>query len=171
MNDRHRWLTVYLQDHHAAALAGLALFHRVAGSHGDPQVRRVVAELAAQVEEDRRDLERIMNALMIRQSRPKESVAWAGEKLGRLKTNGAVFRRSPLTDVIELEALSLAVEGKALGWKLFLTLTDTEPRLDADRLRFLLDRANTQHARLEELRLASASEVFGSGPTPHQQAS
>jgi hypothetical protein len=52
-----------------------------------------------------------------------------------------------------------------------LTLTDTEPRLDADRLRFLLDRANTQHAQLEELRLACATEVFGPGPTPHRQAS
>lgn len=162
MNDNRRWLAIYLQDHYAGAIAGSALFHRVADSHSDPQVRKAIADLAAQVEKDRLELDGIMASLEVPHSRPKESIAWAAEKAGRLKPNGAVLRRSPLTDVVELEALSLAVEGKTLGWKTLLTLAETEPSLDAKQVQDLLDRAQAQQARLEELRLAHVDEVFSS---------
>ncbi|MFZ1285504.1 MAG: hypothetical protein WAR57_00525, partial [Candidatus Phosphoribacter sp.] len=130
-------------------------------SHSDPVVRRAVADLAAEVDGDRRDLEEIMKVLSIPHSKVKENLAWGAEKLGRLVTNGAVFRRSPLTDVVELEALSLAVEGKALGWKTMLTLAVSERRLDAGQIQALLDRAVLQQSRLEELRLARARKTFG----------
>jgi len=161
MKESHRWLSIYLQDHYAGAVAGSALFHRVAGSHGDPTVRRVVADLAAEVESDRRELDGIMQVLTIPHNKAKEYLARGGEKLGRLMTNGALLRRSPLTDIVELEALSLAVEGKALGWKAMLTLAESEPSLDANQVQVLLDRADAQQARLEELRLARAQELFG----------
>jgi hypothetical protein len=163
MNDNHRWLAIYLQDHYAGAIAGSALFHRVADSHSDPQVRRVIADLAEQVEKDRLELDRIMASLAVPRSRPKESIAWVAEKVGRLKPNGGLFRRSPLTDVVELEALSLAVEGKTLGWKTLLNLAEAEPGLDPKQVQDLLDRAHAQQARLEELRLAHADEVFSPG--------
>jgi hypothetical protein len=175
MKRNHKWLTIYLQDHYAGATAGSRLFRRVADSHSDPRVRQVVGALAAQVEKDQRSLAKIMRSLKIRHSRPKEGLAWGAEKLGRLKPNGTVLRRSPLTDVVELEGLSLAVEGKVLGMKTLLTLADAEPRLDAKKVQLLLDRATAQKARLEELRLARANEVFardaqeGQGrPTPHE---
>jgi hypothetical protein len=160
MRRNHKWLTIYLQDHYAGAVAGSRFFRRVAGSHSDPEVRGVVGDLAAQVEKDRRELGKIMRGLKVRHSRPKEGLAWGAEKLGRLKPNGSVFRRSPLTDVVELEALSLAVEGKALGLKTLLTLAHAEPKLDAKRVQLLLDRATTQRSRLEKLRLAHVNEVF-----------
>ena len=160
MKQSHRWLTLYLQDHYAGAVAGTALFQRVASSHGDPRVRQVVADLAGQVETDRRELDEIMATLTIRHSLLKESLARVGEKLGRFVPNGALLRRSPLTDVVELEALSLAVEGKALGWKTMLTLAGTEPSLDASQVQHLLDRAHDQQVRLEELRLAVASATL-----------
>jgi hypothetical protein len=156
----HKWLAIYLQDHYAGATAGLNLFRRVAGSHSDPKARRVVADLTVQVDKDRRELRKVMRTLKIRPSRPKEGLAWGAEKLGRLKPNGTLLRRSPLTDVVELEGLSLAVEGKALGMKTLLRLAETEPKLDAKRIRLLLDRAVAQQARLEELRLTRANEVF-----------
>jgi hypothetical protein len=161
MRQSRRWLTIYLQDHYAGAVAGVALFQRVAGSHGNPGVRRVVADLAEEVEGDRRELDKIMNALEVPHSKTKEYLARGGEKLGRFMPNGTVIRRSPLTDVVELEALSLAVEGKALGWKAMLTLAGGEPGLDPKQIEGLLKRAGDQQARLEELRLARANEIFG----------
>ncbi|MDQ1483165.1 MAG: hypothetical protein QOF35_1241 [Actinomycetota bacterium] len=160
MNNHRKWLGIYLQEHYAGSAAGSALFHRVASSHSDPKVRQVVADLAKQVEKDQAELDEIMRVLAVPHSRPKESLAWVAEKVGRIKTNGTVVRRSPLTDVVELEALSLAVEGKALGWKTLLTLAETEPSLDPKQVQDLLDRANAQQARLEELRLARVDEVF-----------
>jgi hypothetical protein len=166
MKEGHGWLTIYLQDHYAGAVAGTALFHRVAGSHRDPGVRRIVRDLASEVEHDRRELNKIMKNLTIPHDRTKEYLAWAGEKLGRFVTNGTVLRRSPLTDVVELEALSLAVEGKALGWKAMLALAESEPGLEANQIQVLLDRAYLQRSRLEELRLARAVETFGpAGPS------
>jgi hypothetical protein len=156
-----RWLTVYLQDHYAAAVAGTALFHRVAGSHGDAHARSVIAELATQVEMDRRELGGIMRTLGIRHSQPKQAFAWSGEKVGRLKTNGSVFKRSPLTDVVELDALSLGVEGKVLCWKVLLTVAQAEPSLDVTQVEHLLDRAAIQRGRIEELRRASVEKLFG----------
>ncbi|MDQ1538943.1 MAG: hypothetical protein QOE58_3336 [Actinomycetota bacterium] len=160
MNESRRWLTGYLQDHYAGAVAGTELFRRVASSHSDARVRRVVADLAAEVETDCRELDEIMGALTIPHSKLKESVAWGVEKLGRLVPHGTVLRRSPLTDVVELEALSLAVEGKTLGWKTLLRLAETEPSLDASQVQDLVDRAEAQQARLEELRLTRANQVF-----------
>lgn len=161
-NEGRRRLSIYLQDHYAGAVAGSSLFHRVAGSHRNPRVKQVVAELAIQVDGDRHDMDAIMASLTVRHSRTKESLAWAAERFARFKPNGAIFRRSPLTDVVELEALSLAVQGKALGLKTLLNLAETEPRLDADQVQLLLDRARAQQDRLEELRLRHVSEVFGS---------
>ena len=50
-------------------------------------------------------------------SRPKvaEVLVGVAETVGRLKPNGTLVRRSPLSDLMELEALSAAVEAKRLG--------------------------------------------------------
>jgi hypothetical protein len=39
------------------------------------------------------------------------------ERVGRLKSNGRIVRRSPLSSLLELEMLRLAVEGKAACWR------------------------------------------------------
>jgi hypothetical protein len=40
-----------------------------------------------------------------------------GEKAARLKLNGHLLARSPLSSLEELEMLRLGVEGKAAGWR------------------------------------------------------
>jgi hypothetical protein len=45
----------------------------------------------------------------------KVGVAWIGEKIGRLKFNGRLLGRLPLSDLEELELLRLGVEGKLAG--------------------------------------------------------
>jgi hypothetical protein len=145
MKRNHKWLTIYLQDHYAGATAGSRLFRRVAGSHSDPRVRQVVGALAAQVEKDQRSLAKIMRSLKIRHSRPKEGLAWGAEKLGRLKPNGTVLRRSPLTDVVELEGLSLA----SSSW------TGRQPRRLVSRSCVLLAQTRSSPAmgrRVEDVR-------------------
>ena len=47
----------------------------------------------------------------------KLSAAWAAEKAARLKLNGRLLSRSPLSSLEELEMLRLGVEGKAAGWR------------------------------------------------------
>ena len=77
----------------------------------------------------------------------------------RLKFNGRVLARSPLSDLEELELLRLEVEGKAAGWRTLRAQADTDARIDAERLDELIARAKTQASQLEELRVRAAGRV------------
>src|SRR6476646_9661868 len=102
-------LDVYLNDHLAGASGGADLFRRVARTHADPDVRAAVGRRAEEVAEDRLALLDIMRRLGVEPSRSKVLMGRTAERLGRLKPNGSLVRRSNLTDLIELEALMLGV--------------------------------------------------------------
>ena len=153
-------ITTYLKDHHAGATAGLEVFDRVASSHSDLQVREAVAAIAREVREDRQSLEEIMQTLGIDPSLLKDTASSLGEKVARLKPNEHLAQRSPLSDLVELEALVLGVRGKRLLWKSLLAVGD--PRLDHGRLNELVERAETQENQLEALRLSQAPKLLQS---------
>jgi hypothetical protein len=157
-------LGIYLNDHLAGATGGTELAHRMARSHGDGQDSGTLRRLAAEVGQDRAALLDIMAVLGIKVRRYKVGAAWIGEKAGRLKFNGRLFARSPLSDLEELEILRLGVEGKAAGWRTLRTLADSDPRLDSARLDELISRARRQADVLEDLRVAAASQVLGACP-------
>jgi hypothetical protein len=152
-------LGIYLNDHLAGATAGTELAHRMARSHGDGQDSGTLRRLAAEIAQDRAALLDIMAALGIRVRRYKVGAAWVGEKVGRLKFNGRLFARSPLSNLEELEMLRLGVEGKAAGWRTLRTLADTDTRLNPGRLYELISQAMRQADVLEDLRVAAASQV------------
>jgi hypothetical protein len=153
-------LGIYLNDHLAGATGGLELMRRAAASH---RGRAAPAELASLVEElraDRAALRDMMAALGIKARRYKVGAAWAAEKVGRLKFNGGLVRRSALSDLLELELLRLGVEGKAAGWLTLRALAERDDRLDAGRLDELIARAGRQSRLLEDLRTRTAGELF-----------
>jgi hypothetical protein len=153
-------LHIYLNDHLAGATGGVDLAKRLARNHHSTPAGPVLARFAREVAEDRRSLLRIMAALGADVQRYKLVIARAGEKVGRFKLNGYLLRRSPLSSVEELEAMRIGVEGKADGWRTLLTVADGDPRLDVVELETLLARAIGQSVTLQELRTASAAEVF-----------
>ncbi|MFE9102757.1 hypothetical protein ACFYYL_26555 [Actinomadura geliboluensis] len=153
-------LHIYLTDHLAAAAGGVALARRVARSHRDTDDADLLRRLAADIAADRGALLSILRSLGMPPRRFKSMAVWAAEKGGRLKLNGRVATRSPLSDLVEMEALRLAVEGKAAGWRTLLAIADRESALDAEQLRTLLDRAAAQIALLEELHRKAAGTAF-----------
>ena len=153
-------LGIYLNDHLAGATAGTALAHRTARSHLDGNNGATPRRLAAEIAQDRAALLDIMTALGISVRRYKVSAAWIGEKAGRLKFNGHLFARSPLSNLEELEMLRLGVEGKAAGWRTLRTLADTDTRLHPTRLDELISRARQQADLLEDLRAGAADQVI-----------
>lgn len=153
-------LGIYLNDHLAGATAGVDLFRRAAGAHRGSAVGTTLEQLAAEVAEDRGSLQDMMTVLGIPVRRYKLYAAWAAEKVGRLKLNGSLLERSPLSTVVELEGMKLGVEGKVAGWRTLRTVADRDGRLDAQRLDALLARARQQADVLEELRISAAAEVF-----------
>ncbi|HHX85543.1 MAG TPA: hypothetical protein GX694_09485 [Actinomycetales bacterium] len=144
-------LHTYMRDHHAGAAAGVDLFRRVADAHEDGHIRDVVSRLGDQTEEDKAELERLMELVGTSPSLLKDLPARAAETVAKLKPNQRVAERSPLSDLLELEALTLAVTGKELGWKALLDIGD--PRLPRTTLERLAERAREQGEQLETLRL------------------
>ncbi|MGW1772079.1 transaldolase [Streptomyces sp. NPDC002104] len=155
-------LAIYLGDHYAAATGGLELFRRAANARKDEQDGHILADLAEQVDEDRDALARLMTDLDVSTSQSKTAAGWLAEKAGRLKTNGHLFSRSPLSDVLEAEAMLTGVQGKAACWRTLRALAQTDNRLDTDDLDVLLERAARQSTTLEEVRSAAASRTLGS---------
>jgi hypothetical protein len=101
-----------------------------------------------------------MNAIGVPARRYKIYGGWAAERLGHLKPNGVLYRRSGLSTFIELETLRLGVEGKTLIWRTLLVVASRDDRLDESQLRELLHRAQGQVDTLETLRLSAAAVVF-----------
>ena len=157
---RQDLLGVYLNDHLAGATAGSELANRMARSHRGREEARLLSRLAAEIRQDRSALLNIMASLGVTVRMYKVGAAWIGEKAGRLKFNGRLLSRSPLSDLEELELLRLGVEGKAAGWRTLRTLADADARLDAGRLDELISRARNQAEQLEELRVRAASRVI-----------
>ena len=153
-------LGIYLNDHLAGATAGLELARRVAGAGQVPAPPAELRQFAQEVAEDRDTLLRIMGTLGLPVRSYKVWAAWAGEKAGRLKPNGHLTTRSPLSNLEELELLRLGVEGKAAGWRTLRALADRDGRLEAGQLDELISRARRQADFLEESRIRAAEQVI-----------
>ena len=160
----HDLLGIYLNDHLAGATGGMELARRVAGSHHDPAQRPTLRRLAADITQDRRALLDIMTVLGLPVRNYKLSAAWMAEKAARLKLNGRLLSRSPLSSLEELERLRLGVEGKAAGWRTLRTLAETDSRLNRGRLDELMARAREQADMLEELRVHAAAHLIEAEP-------
>ena len=150
---------IYLNDHLAGATAGTALAQRAArGQDGGDQA--TLQRLAGEITADRRALLEIMALLGVPVRHYKTTAAWLGERAGRLKPNGRLRTRSPLSSLEELELLRLGVEGKAAGWRTLRELAVHDPRLSAAWLDELLTRARAQADQLEQMRVRAAEHLL-----------
>lgn len=154
-------LGIYLNDHLAGSLAGLELARRMAGT-AEPgsEPASVLARLVTELAQDRAELLQIMAALGVKVRGYKMFAAWAGEKAGRMKLNGRLVTKSPLSGLVEAEILRLGIEGKAAGWRTLRSLAVRDDRLDAARLDWLLARAVSQSEAAETLRVRVAERVL-----------
>jgi hypothetical protein len=152
-----RSLSVYLNDHLAAATGGVELFRRATASRTGP-LGADLAQLRDEAVADRDSLKSLLTRLEVRENVPLTALGWLGEKVGRLKPNGYVVRRSPLADVIELEALRLVTYGKLSCWQVLLDVAAHDDRVPAAELTRLVARAEKQLARLEALHLRTARD-------------
>ncbi|WP_411103149.1 hypothetical protein [Streptomyces sp. cmx-4-9] len=158
-----RLLTIYLNDHLAAAGSGVALARRMARAHQDTPAAPRFTELAREVSEDRDSLREVMTALDIPAHWSRAALGRLAEKAGRLKLNGRLVARSPLSDVLELEAMRLGIEGKGALWRSLQVLAESDARLDRTAMARLCDRAEQQAELTESLRVAAVGRTFTVG--------
>ena len=161
-SDPAHLLAIYLNDHLAGATGGIELARRLrASNRGNEDFSSVLVELCAEIEADRVTLERVMDRLGIRRDPVKPVAAWVAEKLGRLKLNGQLRGYSPLSRLVELEALAIGVNGKMRMWTaLEHTLGSSLPGFDFKQL---CERAMRQRSAIEELHLEAAVRALPTG--------
>jgi hypothetical protein len=153
-------LGIYLNDHLAGATVGRELAKRALGSNRDNEFGTFLEGLVAEIEEDRETLLDLMRAVGVGVDPVKRFVPFVGERVGRLKLNGSLFGYSPLSRLVELEALALGVEGKLSMW-VNLSVLPQEGGLEQFDLYALADRARAQRRGLEEHRLEAARIGLG----------
>jgi hypothetical protein len=150
-------LHIYLSDHLAGATGGIELAKRCLSNNRGATLGDFLEELVAELEADKRALESIMDTVRAPRAAWKQRAAWAAEKIGRLKLNGRIRGYSPLSRVLELEALCLAVEGKTCLWR---SLEQSPASSRPHDLDGLLARARSQRERLERHRVDAVALVL-----------
>ncbi|HEX2358821.1 MAG TPA: hypothetical protein VHH72_03290 [Solirubrobacterales bacterium] len=155
-----RLLRIYLADHLAGSSGGSSLANRIARENDGNEYGHEMAQIARQIEEDRESLQRIMETVGARKRRWRQAGAWMGEKAMRLKPNGRLFGYSPLSRVLELEAIIMGVTGKVQLWRGLKGLAERDSRLSSEQIARLEGRAEDQRKRLESLHSSAAAEAF-----------
>jgi hypothetical protein len=151
-----KYLPIYLNDHLGGSTVGVELVQRIANEHRGTELGTFADGLAPEIKADRDALLEIMDLLGASKDQAKVAMGWIMEKFGRLKPNGELRERSPLTPLIELEGLSLGIEGKRSLWIALSESESVATRIGRPRLEELIARAEDQRTRVEEQRRAAA---------------
>jgi hypothetical protein len=159
-------LGIYCNDHLAAATGGIELVSRMLGRHRGTPHEDKLEELLDELREERAALRSSMAALGVPVRQYKQVASWVGEKLARLKLNGHVLSRSPLSDLVEFEFIATAVLAKRCGFETLRVVADADERLDAALLDRLIAQADKQHNWLAPVRREVAARIFGGDPRP-----
>ncbi len=141
-----RLFRIYLQDHHAAASAGVGIARRA--------LKGPVKDVAEQIAADRRTLEEVMRCVDVAPSTPKIAGAKVLQHLARLKLNGRLWGRSDLDSLLDLETLVVGITGKRSLWAALAQLPDE--RLAGFDFAALVSSAEEQAVRVEDERLRAA---------------
>jgi hypothetical protein len=152
------YLAVYLNDHYAGSVGAIELVKRARKEHAGTPLGQFLAELGPQIEADREALRQIMAAAGAKPHVYKYGAAWLLEKLGRFKPNGELLRRSPLSPLVELEALATGIAGKEQLWRA-LQAAPGAPTA-GHSLDELIARAQAQRAGVEEHHRAAAGQAL-----------
>ncbi len=145
-----RLLSIYLNDHVTGATAGASRINQMAEALAGTPLGPRLADIAAEISTEREWLIETTRRLGVRINRAKLAASWTGERLGRLKLNGRITRRSPLSALIELDLMQSAVVGKKSLWRT-LQAWSTELGLDPVVLEELVIAADRQRDELAAL--------------------
>lgn len=148
---------LYLQNHEGGASAGSQFFRRVGHSQRNRPWGDEVNHISREVSEDLQSLRRLMRKEHVTRNLLLDAAMQAGELAGRLKPNGRIVRRSPLSDLVEVEGLLDAVRAKAAGWQALLA---ADPAHFAADVEPLVGRAESQINRLVEIHRTVAADVL-----------
>ena len=153
-------IETYLNDHLAGSVVALELMENLEEIYAEHPIAAFIANLRADVEADRNELENIMKRLDISQSSTRKVSAWLTEKVTELKMRLDDSKHGDLRLLESFEALSLGIEGKRSLWISLSAVAEISPGLriaDYDKLK---QRAEEQRARVEAKRVEFAKAAL-----------
>lgn len=155
-----RLLDIYLDDHWGGAAAGKALARRLARENASnewgPELRRV----ADQIAEDDRTLGLVRASLGVRSGGAKRVMGALAERMSVLKLNGRLVDYSPLSRVVESEALVAGITAKRMMWGALGVARPEDQRLDPFDFEELEHRADGQIDVLRRFHEVASVEAF-----------
>jgi len=158
-------LGIYLRDHEAAARAEIDLYRRASASQRDRPYGGQLRQLASEARADLDALRALMRQAGARRGPLLALSLRVGERIGRLKPNGRVVRRSPLSDLVEIEGLLTAAHVRVAAWMAVAAARTNAPGGAAD-LATLIERAGSQVERLRSIHRSVAASVLGPAEQP-----
>jgi hypothetical protein len=163
-SDVRRLIAIYLNDHLAGSAAGLSIVRRCQRANAGTELARQMGEIEADLETDRRALRDLMARFDVRPNRLKQAMGSVGALAARLKRNGRIVGYSPLSRVIDLEALASGIMTKRSLWTSLRAVADQHNALDAAELDALIAFATSQYDRVMAEHDRAAGVAFP-GPT------
>ena len=154
------FLGIYLNDHLAGSLVALELLQHLERAYSGRPVGRFAADLRADIENDRRELQRLMSQLNVTESRARQATAWVAEKMTLVKLRLDDWAGGEFRLFEALEALSLGIEGKRSLWVALAGAAESVPALRLLDYEKLVKRALEQRERVEARRLETAAAVL-----------
>ena len=154
-------LQIYLNDHLGGATAGCELARRALSNNEGTDLGTFLRQLVIDLEEDKATLEELIERLELKKSVFKQSAGWMAEKAGRLKLNGQITGYSNLSRLLELEGLTIGIQGKLSLWENLKTIVDHDSRLATFDLDRMIERARSQQIGVEQYKTAAAATALG----------
>lgn len=157
-------LGIYCNDHLAASEGGIELVRRMLDEHRGSAHEDDLRQLLRELREEKSALTGVTRVLGLPVRRYKQAALWLAEKASRGKLNGHLLSRSPLSSLIEFEALTSAVRAKRSGFETLRMAAEVDGRIDKELLDGLIEQANRQYHWLTEARRQVAVDLFGGDP-------
>jgi len=149
-------MATYLNDHLAGSITALELLEYLESTQSGTPLEPVFAELRQNITEDRKELKMLMNRLEISESVSRKAAAWLSEKASEFKLRLDDPAGGALRLLEALEVLALGIEGKRSLWLSLATVAERMSALQSVDYKRLIERAEEQRQRVEEIRLEAA---------------
>jgi len=141
-------LVVYIEDHKAGAGLAIGLLEAMEARRDDEALSQFAASILADIKEDETTLQDLATNML------KEATAWMLEKASRIKLGANASGDFGTFEALEF--LALGIQGKLSLWHALQVAAVLDGRLRSLDFNTLIARAESQHARVEERRLALA---------------
>jgi hypothetical protein len=152
-------LATYLHDHLAGAMHASELVGAIRDEYAGRPLGDFAAGLLQEIEVDRSVLRSLAERAGVGSNSLKESTAWLGEKISRLKLRRGGENGLGLLE--SLEFLTLGIRGKFALWTALAVIASVDARLHGVDFDLLAKRAESQYTRVEEWRLGVARTALG----------